>query len=170
MKRSFSKSSSRKNTPAFQRIYSENNLKRIGIPEFLKLGLNPSTILQDLKESPSPKKPKILQKYSKDLRDSNRCNSFEEFSKFISNTDTEQIALIIHNHEILVSELKDLLSGFALTRNLIDCALSVIKKKNRELTKRSDEYSRVLIGKTSFTEKLFSGYSVSARVNVLKFE
>lgn len=172
MKRSFSKSSCRKNTPAFQRIYSENNLKKVSIPAFLKIFTGPADSLPDCRESPdkSPKKPKILQKYSKDLRDSNRCATFEEFSKYILTSCTDQIALIIHNHEILVSELNDLLLGHSLSRNLIDCTLSVIKKKNRELTRRSDDYSRVLIGKTSFTEKLFNGHSFSARNNLLKFE
>jgi hypothetical protein len=172
MKRSFSKSSCRKSTPAFQRIYSENNLKKISIPAFLKFTPSPTDLLNDFQESPekSPKKPKILQKYSKDLRDSNRCSTFEEFSKYILHSSSDQIALIIHNHEISVNELKELLLGHSLSRNLIDCTLSVIKKKNRELTRRSDDYSRVLIGKTSFTEKLFSGHSFSARSNLLKFE
>lgn len=176
MRRNISKTSransSKKGSTAYERILSETSLKNISLPGFLR---NSSPILLrilDVPPSPrsAPLKPKILQKYSKHSRQDSDWDNFEEFCKFIDDEITNKVALRIHGHDITTKELKDLKGSNELSRNIIDCALSVIKKKNREFTQKCEEYPRVLIGKTSFTEKLFSGLSIASRSNVLKYE
>lgn len=167
-----SRNNSVKGSSAYERILSDTSLKNISLPVFLRHSSPYIVRLANMMPSPksAPVKPKILIKYSKHTRHESDWSNFEDFCRYIDQENGKKAVLSIHRKQITIQELKDLKGSEELSRNLIDCALSVIKRKNREFTQRCEECPRVLIGKTSFTEKLFSGQSIASRSGVLKYE
>ena len=160
-------------TPAYKRITSKLNLKNHTLPQFIREEYPFIIKFADSQLSPRavvPLKPKILQKYSKEPNEATCWKTFDEFYEYLRQDTSEKIALRIHGHEIAVRELLNIKSQNKLSTKIIELSLSVIKKKNRECIKNSEEHSRVLIAKTAFTEKLFKGQTVCARINLLKYE
>jgi hypothetical protein len=157
----------------YKRIISDLNVKNLALPEFLR-NYKPQVMnnskLKHFQAPSVPPKPKVLQKYSKSATETSSIKTFAQFNDFISKKNEYKIGLRVHKKDIYVKELLNLKESLTLSRNLIDCALTVIKKKNRELTKKYEDYPRVLIGKTSFTEKLFDGQMIFIKVNIVKYD
>ena len=177
MRRNQSQNSNLRSTkaalPAYQRITSMANIRNIALPEFLR-NENPYTLRTV--ESPhnpqicTPLKPKILQKYSKEFKKEITWKNFEDFYDFLIDANAHKPAVKIHGQEVKVQELLSIKNPKTLSTPVIELSLSVIKKKNREITKKSDEYPRILLSKVAFAEKLFKGQTVCTKINVLKYE
>ncbi|OMJ68250.1 hypothetical protein SteCoe_34350 [Stentor coeruleus] len=169
----------------YQRITSPKSIGNIALPSFLRLSC-PGT--DELLKNFSLTRVRTNNSTA-DTSIFNKCNQQSPISEIIAGKGSnssefvnyvfdsklypEQVLLRVGKIELTRKDLTCLRPGKLLPINLIDACLSCIKKRNKKMFQKSETHQRVIIMKTSFSQKVFQSKeknAIRSKKNLLNFE
>lgn len=135
----------------FNRLNARNNVKQSVLPAFLRVSLR--------------EHPGYLRKVVVEISSSEISGTPENYVSPaqvspamvppVKNPKLEEVLLTVRNRALSRWELYSLKENGAISAQVIDASLSLLKQMNAELNKKKQCMSRVLIASTAFTASIF---------------
>ena len=169
----------------FERITSPRSIGNSTLPSFLRLKqFGSQSLIKNHQQTKiktadtSNSDASILNKYKMSPISENisgKLSNANEFINYVFDASLmpDQILLRICKIELSRKDLSCLRPGKLLPINLIDACLSCIKKKNKKLFQKKETNDRVIIVKTSFSQKVFQSKEkllIRSKKNILNYE